>query len=82
MPSGGSNQARFVGEDDRLHPIAEFELGKYPPDVSFHSCLGEEELRCDLQVGEAEGDLAEHLALTFGQSLQPLVGAGFELEVG
>ena len=67
------HQAVFVGEDDCLHPVAQLEFGEHPSDVGLDGRLGKAKLKGDLKVGQAEGDLAEHLAFAVGQPGQPRV---------
>lgn len=49
--SAGSDQARFVGVDDRLDAIAEVELLQDPGDMGLRGCLADHELAADLGVG-------------------------------
>jgi hypothetical protein len=60
---GGSpvDKAGFVGVDDRLHAVAEPELGKDPAEVCLDGGLGDEEPPGDLGVGVASGELGEDL---------------------
>ena len=63
-------QPGFVGEDHGLHPVAQAELHKNPPDVRLGGLLGDDQALTDLGVGQAAGDQLEYLALPRGQRSQ------------
>ena len=50
------DQAGLVGEDHRLDPVAQAELGQDPADMRLHGGLGDEQPAGDLGVGQAAGD--------------------------
>src|SRR5690606_18308981 len=68
--SAGLDQPRLVGEDHRLHPVAQVELGQHLSDVRLDRRLGDDEPLGDLPVRQALGDELEHLALTCRQTRQ------------
>ena len=57
------DQAVVVGEDHRVHAVAQLQFGQHPADVGLHGRLGQEELRADLAVREALRDREQDLAL-------------------
>src|SRR3954470_17039672 len=61
------DETALVGEDDRLHAVAQAELGQHVGDVGLDRVLAEHELRGDLGVGQAAGDEAQHLELARGE---------------
>ena len=61
------DDARFVGEHDGLHAVAQAELHQDACDVRLHGRLGDEELLRDLGVRESAGEKTEDLVLTFGE---------------
>src|SRR5215831_15721191 len=62
MRSGG-DKAGLVSKDDRLHAVAQVELGEDPRHMRFHRRLAERQRRCEFRVGHAPGDKAEDLEL-------------------
>jgi hypothetical protein len=53
---GGGDQAGLVGEDDRLHAVAQVELGEDPRHVCLHRRVTERKRRCEFRVGHALAD--------------------------
>ena len=75
------DQAGLVGEDHRLHAVAQPQLGEHVADVGLDRRLADHQLGGDLRVGHALGDQPQHLQLPLGQPVQPrrgrlLVGRG------
>ena len=68
---GRTHEARLVGVDDRLHPVAQAELHEHPPDVGLHRRLADEQLRADLGVVAAAPDQLEDLLLAGRQTVEP-----------
>ena len=60
--ASGAGQAGLVGEDDRLDPVAQAELGQDPGDVGLHRRLAEGELGGEFGVAQAAGQQAQDLA--------------------
>ncbi len=60
-------EARAVGDEHGLHPVAGAELGQHPAHVRLHRGLGEHELGGDLQIRGALRHEHQHLALARGQ---------------
>jgi hypothetical protein len=61
------DQAGFVGQHDGLDPVAEVELGEYPPDVNLDRALRQVQGRGDLPVGPAGGELGEDGSFPVGE---------------
>jgi signal transduction histidine kinase len=59
----GNDESGLVGEHDRLHAVAQAELGQDARDVRLDRVLGEDQLGCDLGVGEPARDKAKDLDL-------------------
>src|SRR5829696_5053609 len=57
----------LVGEHDRLHPVAQFELAQQVGNVCLDRVLAEHELGCDLRVREPTGDEPQDLELPRGE---------------
>ncbi|TMB94512.1 MAG: TetR family transcriptional regulator, partial [Chloroflexi bacterium] len=66
----GATQARFVGQDHRLHAVPQVQLVEQMRDMSFHGGLGDVKARCDLHVAEPKRHLAQHIALAIRQPFQ------------
>src|SRR5918996_124942 len=60
-------EARLVGEHDRLDAVAEIELLEDVRDVCFDGRVADVELLADLRVRETARDEAEHVQLAIGQ---------------
>ena len=69
----GADEASLIGEDHRLDPVAQAELGQDPADVGLDRAFAEIEPGGDAPVGQAARDEPEHLALPFGQDVEALV---------
>src|SRR6266508_3912363 len=54
----GANDAGLVGEDDRLHAVAQVELAEDVRDVRLDGVLGDDELPRDLGIRESARDEA------------------------
>jgi hypothetical protein len=65
------DKAGLVG-DDRLHAVAEAELGEDARDVGFHCRFGDHQFGGDLGVGESAGDELQDFEFTPGQDRQLL----------
>src|SRR5437667_12215856 len=63
-----TDKPRLVGEDHRLHAVAQVEFRQDAGHVTFHGRLAEEERGGDLSVGHAAGEKAQDIELTFAQS--------------
>jgi hydrogenase maturation protein HypF len=74
--AGGVEEPGLVGEHDRLHAVAEAELGEDVRDVRLHGRLADEELAADLVVREAARDQAEDVELALGQLAELLRRGG------
>ena len=68
-----ANQALFVGVDDYLHAVAEFQLAEDPRDVTFDRRLGEVELTCNFAVRLALRDQIDDFLFTRAE----LISAGW-----
>ena len=66
----GPYEPAFVGEYDRLGPIAKTQFGENAGHVRLHGCGADEQCRRDLRIVETFGDCLQHLALTPGQFSQ------------
>ena len=64
------DQAALVGEDDRLHAVAQAELGQQARHVGLDGALRDEQLARDLRVAAGRGRAAENLALAGRQRLE------------
>jgi hypothetical protein len=64
-----TDEPRLVGEDDRLHPVAELELRQQPRHVFLHGGLAEDRGGGDLGVRQALRDQPEHVPLALGEHL-------------
>ena len=64
------DQAALVGEDDRLDPVAQVQLGQHVGDVGLDRRLPDEELPGDLGVSQAAGDKRQHLGLALSQAIE------------
>jgi hypothetical protein len=69
----------LVGHDDRLHAVAQAQLGEDPRDVGLHGRLGEEQLARDLDVRAPAGDEEQHLELALGELGEVLANGGAAL---
>lgn len=54
----GHDQARFVGDDDRLGAVTQAELVQHPADMGLHRLFGDQEPVCDLGIRETLRDEA------------------------
>ena len=63
-------QTGFVGENDCLGAVAEFELGEEACDMGLHGAFGYPELAGDFLIAEASTEEPKHLELAFGQLLE------------
>src|SRR5216683_901022 len=61
------DQGRLVGEDDRLHAVAQPELGQHVADMGLDGRLADEQGQCDLGVAAAPREQHEHVPLPRGQ---------------
>src|SRR3954447_26923640 len=61
------DETSLVGEDDRLHSVAQAQLAEHVRDVCLNGSFAEVEVRGELGVALAGGEQAQHLALTFGE---------------
>jgi hypothetical protein len=59
--AAGGDQARLVGEDDRLDAVTEGQLGEDARHVGFHRRLGQDKFGGYLGVRQAARDQAEDL---------------------
>ena len=64
------DETGLVGEDDRLHAVAQVELLEDASDVGLHGSVADDELGGDLGVGEAARDQGEDLELAAGELLE------------
>jgi hypothetical protein len=69
MPSVGprANQPGLVGQDDRLHAVAEVELAQYSVHVSFDGSIADEQRGRNLGIRPASPDQLKDLPLALGQ---------------
>ena len=51
-----SDKPRFVGDHDRLGPIAQIQLRQNSPDVGLRGLFRDEQCVADLGVGQSTGD--------------------------
>src|SRR5919201_6717862 len=60
-------EAGLMGEDDRLHAVAEVQLLKVVRDMGLDGGVADVELVADLHVGESARDQSQHVQLAIGQ---------------
>src|SRR5712692_10584644 len=65
-----ADKPSLVGEDHRLDPVAQAELGQYPADVRLDRALDEVQARRDLRIGQPARDQREYFALASGQHVE------------
>src|SRR5216683_3464966 len=63
----GNDHPGLVGEDDRLHAVAQPELGQHVADMGLDGRLADEQGQCDLGVAAAPREQHEHVPLPRGQ---------------
>src|SRR5437899_3667187 len=64
------DETGLVGEDHRLHAVAQVELLEDASDVGFYGSIADDELGGDLGVREAAREPLEHLELTGRQPIE------------
>src|SRR5579872_2268025 len=69
----GADQARLVGEHDRLNAVPELQLRENVRHVRLDGGLAERQLRGELGVAQAAGEQPQHLKLPGGQARQVTV---------
>jgi hypothetical protein len=63
LPAPRYDQARLIGDDDRLGPVAQTQFGKDAADVGLHGLAGDGEPGGNLLVGQPGGQQAQDLGL-------------------
>jgi hypothetical protein len=67
-----ADEAALVGDYDQLRAVVGVQLHHRPAHVRLRGCGADHEPIGDLLVRESQGDEPEHLALSFGQLVEPL----------
>ncbi len=62
-----ADQPGLIGEDDRLHPVAQREFGKDMPDMGLYGRFADSQPGRYLGVGPAPGQMDENLLLPVGE---------------
>ena len=70
LASARRDNSGFVGEVDELGAVTATELAEDAADVRFGGQWADDELACDLVVGEAGGDQTERLVFALGELLE------------
>lgn len=65
--SARADQPTLVGQDGRLHPVSQSQLGEQGVDVRFDGPGGHAQGDCDLRVGQARGDVEQHFPFAWGE---------------
>ena len=72
----GVDEATLIGDDDELCAVSGAELGEEAGDVALDGGDAEEEMVCDLVVGESFGDEMQDVTFALGERAQGLGSDG------